>query len=52
MIPIYNQNKPVTCHYYLCSYPIGECAGMCDNHAPKTNKEKNAASNTELIEDN
>lgn len=52
MIPIYNQNKPTACDYYLCSYPIGECAGVCNNHAPKTNKEENAANDSKPIEDN
>lgn len=57
MIPIYNPEKYFQktqswCDYYLCSYPIGECAGMCDNYAPKTNKEENAENDSEPIEDN
>jgi hypothetical protein len=52
MMPIYNQNKKQLCDYYLCSYPIGECAGICNNCAPKTNKEKNAASDSKHTKDN
>ena len=52
MIPFYNKKKQLGCDYYLCSYPIGECAGLCNNHAPKTNKEKNAAEHTKNTKDN